>query len=226
MPVQFPFGFGLSYTTFAYSNLQVSSSAFRDVDGVTVRVDVTNTGSVAGKEVVQLYVHDKKASLVRPPKELKGFAKVHLQPGETKTVTISLDSRSFSFFHPGYGQWVAEAGEFTLLVGASSVDIRLQADITLESTVDLPSLLNIDSTLAEWIADPRGRVVAADLLANLEEGMRATFGGNDDNSLGDGLDLMGFLMEMPLVGLLNFREDSLPQPPEVIVGGLLDAVHS
>jgi len=226
MAVHFPFGFGLSYTTFAYSNLQVSSSAFRDVDGLSVSVDVTNTGDVAGKEVVQLYVHDKKASLARPPKELKGFAKVHLEPGETKTVTIALDIRAFSFFHPGYGTWVAEAGEFTLLVGASSADIRLQTDVMLESTADLPSLLNMDSTLAEWLADPRGRVVASDLLANLEAGMKSAFGGDDDNSLGDGLNLMGFLMEMPLVGLLTFREDSLPQAPEEIVGGLLAALRA
>lgn len=226
LAVHFPFGFGLSYTTFAYSNLQASSSTFRDVDGVSISVDVTNTGSVAGKEVVQVYVHDKKSSIVRPYKELKGFAKVHLEPGETKTVTIALDIRAFSFFHPGYGQWVAEAGEFTLLVGASSEDIRLQVDVSLESTADLPSLLNMDSTLSEWLADPRGRAAAAELLANLEEGLKASFGGNDDNSLGDGMNLMGFLMEMPLVGLLTFREEDLPHSPEEIVGGLLAAVRA
>jgi beta-glucosidase len=88
-PVLFPFGYGLSYTTFAYSAPQVSAKTFRDVDGLTVTVDVTNTGAVAGKEIVQVYVHDRSASLPRPPKELKGFAKVELQPGETKTVPFS-----------------------------------------------------------------------------------------------------------------------------------------
>ena len=84
MPVLFPFGYGLSYTTFAYSNAKVSAKTFKDVDGLTVTVDVTNTGKFAGKEIVQVYVHDQKSGLVRPEKELKGFAKVELQPGETK----------------------------------------------------------------------------------------------------------------------------------------------
>ena len=91
VPVQFPFGYGMSYTTFVYRNPKVSAITFRDVDGLTVSVDVTNTGKVTGKEVVQVYVHDHKSALVRPPKELKGFAKVELQPGETKTVTLALD---------------------------------------------------------------------------------------------------------------------------------------
>ena len=100
-PVLFPFGYGLSYTTFAYSNVRASASTFKDVDGVTVSVDVTNTGCVAGKEVVQVYVHDRAAQLVRPEKELKGFAKVALEPGETQTVAIPLDLRSFAYWHPG-----------------------------------------------------------------------------------------------------------------------------
>ncbi len=102
VPTLFPFGYGLSYTTFEYQNPRVSAQTFRDVDGVTVSVDVTNTGKRAGKEVVQVYVHDKKSKLTRPPKELKGFAKVELQPGETKTVSIPLDFRSFAYYHPGY----------------------------------------------------------------------------------------------------------------------------
>nr|AIA90992.1 CAZy families GH3 protein [uncultured Meiothermus sp.] len=81
MQVQYPFGYGLSYTTFAYSNLRTESDTFRDVDGLTVSVDITNTGDITGKEVVQIYVHDVTSSLPRPPKELKGFAKVHLDPG-------------------------------------------------------------------------------------------------------------------------------------------------
>lgn len=104
VPVLFPFGYGLSYTTFAYSNLRVSDATFKDVDGVTVSVDVTNTGRVAGKEIVQVYVHDQQSTLTRPPKELKGFAKVALEPGETKTVSIPLDFRAFAYYHPAYGQ--------------------------------------------------------------------------------------------------------------------------
>ena len=102
VPVQFPFGYGMSYTTFAYKNPKVSAATFKDVDGLTVSVDVTNTGKVAGKEVVQVYVHDHKSKLIRPPKELKGFAKVELQPGETKTVSLKLDFRAFAYYHPAY----------------------------------------------------------------------------------------------------------------------------
>src|SRR5215216_5651003 len=91
MPVLFRFGHGLSYTTFSYGNAKASAKNFKDVDGMTVTVDVTNTGNVAGKEIVQVYVHDHESGLVRPEKELKGFAKVELQPGDTKTVSIPLD---------------------------------------------------------------------------------------------------------------------------------------
>ena len=116
---------------------------------MTVSVDVTNTGAVAGKEIVQVYVHDRKSGLVRPPKELKGFAKVELQPGETKTVTIALDFRAFAFYHPGYEQWITEDGEFDILIGASAADIRCTGDVTLHSTLELPCLLNRESTVRE-----------------------------------------------------------------------------
>ncbi len=150
----FPFGFGLSYTTFEYKNPRFSLQTFRDIDGLTVFVDVTNTGKFAGKEVVQVYVHDQKSELVRPPKELKGFAKVELQPGETKTVSISLDFRSFAYYHPAYSQWITEDGAFDILIGASSADIRCTRTVTLQSTCELPSILNRDSTLREWTEDP------------------------------------------------------------------------
>jgi len=156
LPVQFPFGFGLSYTTFEYSQLKVSQQTFKDVDGLVVSVDVKNTGKVAGKETVQVYVNDRQCSLRRPQKELKGFAKVELQPGETKTISIPLDFRAFAFYEPRYHQWITESGEFEILVGASSADIRQRASVNLESTLALPSLLNKESTIAEWLADHVG----------------------------------------------------------------------
>jgi beta-glucosidase len=159
MPVLFPFGYGLSYTTFDYSNPQVSAPTFKDVESLAVSVDVTNTGLMAGQEIVQLYVHDHEAGLVRPLKELKGFAKVSLQPGETKTVTFALDFRAFAFYHPGHKQWITEDGQFDLLLGASAADIRCTQTVTLHSTMDLPSLLDDESTVREWLADPRGKAV-------------------------------------------------------------------
>jgi beta-glucosidase len=128
----FPFGFGLSYTTFAYSDLKVPD-VVKAGDAVEVAVTVKNTGERAGKEVVQLYVHDMLASVVRPPKELKGFQKVRLEPGEHTTLHFTLDARAFSFYDVDQKQWVVEPGEFEILVGSSSRDIRARATMTLKA---------------------------------------------------------------------------------------------
>ena len=226
MPVLFPFGYGLSYTTFAYSNATVSAATFRDVDGVTVSVDVTNTGSVAGKEVVQLYVHDRKSKLVRPFKELKGFAKVDLEPGETKRVDIALDFRAFAYYHPGYAQWITEDGDFDLLIGASSADIRATVSATLQTTLDLPSRLDKESTVQDWMDDPRGRAVFEPTFQLMMAQMAQAFGGGDGNDDGAiGMDMTGFIMQMPLASILGFQEALLPMPADVIVEGLLHQVH-
>lgn len=224
MPVLFPFGHGLSYTTFEYSNARVSATKFKDVDGVTVTVDVTNTGKVAGKEIVQVYVHDQKSGLVRPPKELKGFAKVDLQPGETKTVSIPLDFRSFAFYHPKYKQWITEDGDFDILIAASATDIRHRLTVTLETTVNLPCLLDMESTIREWMADPRGKVVFGPIYAMMEAEMRKMFSGEDGESA-IGMDFMDMLGDMPLVSILMWQKDALPMHPEDLVAGLLAQVH-
>lgn len=223
LQVLFPFGYGLSYTTFAYSNPRISAATFKDVDGLTVSVDVTNTGKTAGKEVVQIYVHDHKSSLVRPPKELKGFAKVELQPGETKTVTLALDFRAFAYYHPAYKQWISEDGEFDILIGASSADIRCTQTVTLQSTLELPCLLNRESTLRDWMEDPRGKRVFGPLFQQMTARMQAAFGGGEGE--GAGMDAMGFLMEMPLLSVLHFQDSALPMPPEDLVDGLLAQVR-
>jgi beta-glucosidase len=120
----FPFGFGLSYTRFDYSNL-VCPSEVKPGENVKVSIQVKNVGLRAGKETVQLYVSDKKSTLPRPVKELKGFAKVELKPDETKTVEFILSERDFSYYNPYLGKWVAEPGEFEILVGSSSREIKL-----------------------------------------------------------------------------------------------------
>jgi beta-glucosidase len=223
-PVLFPFGYGQSYTTFAYGAPQVSAKTFRDIDGLTVTVDVTNTGAVAGKEVVQVYVHDRSASLPRPPKELKGFAKVELQPGETKTVTIQLDFRAFAFYHPGFGQWITEDGEFDLLIGASSADIRCEATVTLQSTLDLPSSVTRMSTPNEWLADRRGKQVFAPLFQQMMGMLAATFGVEPTaEAFGD--DAMGYLMNMPLRDVLDFPGVTLSASADEIVDGLLAQIY-
>ncbi len=131
----FAFGHGLSYTTFQYSNLKVGRGGDADHPGATVEFEITNTGKRAGAEVAQVYVQDVKASVARPVKELKGFQKVALQPGETKKVAVPLDRGAFAYFDEKQGAWVAEAGEFRVLVGASARDVRQVSGVTLEKDV-------------------------------------------------------------------------------------------
>jgi beta-glucosidase len=124
----FPFGFGLSYTTFEYSDLQIAQDGAEFV----VSYNVKNTGKKAGAEVSQVYVKDNEASLVRPEKELKGFEKTYLKPGETKRVSVRLDDEAFRMFNPIKHQWVVEPGEFTVFVGSSSADLRLTGKLTVK----------------------------------------------------------------------------------------------
>lgn len=230
LPVQFPFGHGLSYTSFVYSNPMVSSNTFKDIDGITVSIDITNTGEMAGKEIVQVYVCDHQSSLVRPEKELKGFAKVSLQPGETKTVSIDLDFRAFAYYHPRYADWITEDGAFDILIAASANDIRQRVTVTLESTMVLPCILDKESTMREWMADPRGRAVFRSYYDTIEADTRERFGGNNgdnaryatDGALG--MDVMDMLNEMPIISVL--LKDTWKAHPEDIVTELLAKVHN
>lgn len=131
LPVLYPFGFGLSYTDFSFSDLGVAVSGRDDSLDVAVSVKVKNTGARAGKETVQLYVHDRVSSFIRPVRELKGFAKVELLPGESRTVMVHLDQNAFMYFNPERKQWVLEPGEFEIEVGTSSEDLPLKKSIVL-----------------------------------------------------------------------------------------------
>ncbi len=134
--VLFPFGYGLSYTTFEYSDIKLSADSIKDTDTVTVSFKIKNTGSVDGAEVAQIYVADKESTIFRPVKELKGFKKVFLKAGEEKEISVELSKRAFAFYNVELGDWMVETGEFDILVGASSRDIRLSAAMTVTSTVD------------------------------------------------------------------------------------------
>ena len=127
----FPFGFGLSYTTFKYGNLKISPSSTSGDQPVTVSFDITNTGKRQGAEVAQVYVTDGHSKVDRPAKELKGFGKVDLKPGETKSITVTLHRRSFSYYDVNKKQWVADPGEFGILVGSSSQKIELTGKLSL-----------------------------------------------------------------------------------------------
>lgn len=134
----FPFGFGLSYTSFEFGDLAIDDSRFEGDGAVTVYVSVTNTGARAGSEVVQLYVGDETASVPRPAKELKAFAKVHLQAGETRRVRLELVARDFAFYGVKSQHWLVEDGRFTLLLGTSATDIKLSGAVARTTTMMLP----------------------------------------------------------------------------------------
>jgi len=228
MPVLFPFGHGLSYTTFSYSNPKVSAKTFKDVEGLMVTVDVTNTGEVPGKEIVQVYVHDQKSGLIRPPKELKGFAKVELQAGETKSVSIRLDFRAFAYYHPEHKQWITETGDFDIMIAASAEDVRHTLTVTLESTLNLPCILDRESTMREWLADPRGNTILGPLYGQIEARGRKMFSGEaerygNDGSLG--MDVMDMFNDMPLISVLMFQQNELITPPDEMVDELLSQVQ-
>jgi beta-glucosidase len=125
---QFPFGHGLSYTTFEYSSLRLSRTRIRQGESIAVDVQVKNTGHREGAEVVQLYIQDVNSTVPRPLKELKGFDKVLLRPGQTKLVQMNLDTRSMAFYDTSRKAWVVEPGQFRVLVGSSSRLIRLTGE--------------------------------------------------------------------------------------------------
>ena len=128
----FPFGFGLSYTTFEFSDLKLSKESMTESDSLFAEITVTNSGKVAGDEVVQLYISDKEASVEREVKSLKGFKRVSLKAGESKIISMTIDKSALSFYDVNSGSWVVEPGEFEVLIGASSRDIRLKSDFELK----------------------------------------------------------------------------------------------
>ena len=131
IPVSFPFGFGLSYTTFKYNWIKLSSNSISDSGTLKVQCSISNSGKIAGAEVIQLYIHDSKASVIRPVKELKGFKKIFLKAGETRVVDFIINRKDLSFWNIKSHNWKAEKGEFDALIGSSSADIKIKAKFKL-----------------------------------------------------------------------------------------------
>lgn len=138
-PVRYPFGHGLSYTSFAYSDIKVDKSETDENGEITVSFKVKNTGTLAGAEIAQLYVADKESTIFRPVKELKAFKKVFLESGEEKEISFTLGRRAFAFWNVNVNDWSVESGEFDILIGASSADIRLEAKVAVTAApVEIP----------------------------------------------------------------------------------------
>ncbi len=198
----YPFGYGLSYTTFEYSDLRLSHTELDADKTLKVEVTVTNTGSVDGKEIVQLYVSDRESSVIRPVKELKGFEKVFLKAGESRKVVFILDSRAFAYYEPAVKDWHIEYGAFDIMIGASSRDIRLTDTVYVSSEKRLPVHFTLNSNLGDIRQFPEGRQL-------LEDVFRATnaTGGFDDED--EAMRRMNEVMtnELPLRAIVSFSDD-------------------
>ncbi|HUZ16814.1 MAG TPA: glycoside hydrolase family 3 C-terminal domain-containing protein, partial [Spirochaetia bacterium] len=175
----FPFGHGLSYTTFDYADLRLSAPRIDDSRTLQATVLLRNSGRCAGKEVVQLYVEDIESSVPRPVRELKGFQKISLDPGESAEVVFSLDKRSFAFWDEDLGDWRVESGEFRIWVGASSRDLRSSATVFVESTTPGARRLDLNSTVLDLSRNTRGAEIAEQIRARFLDG----FGAVDPDSV-------------------------------------------
>ena len=192
----FPFGFGLSYTTFSYSDLRVTQAVVDDRLSVSLRVTIRNNGRVDGKEIVQLYVREQQPKVVRPEKELKAFAKITLQAGEEKTVSFQLEERDFAYYDVLHHEWVVNPGKFEILVGASSQDLRLTQTIELHDPKPHVPRLTSDSLLKEFKNHPRGKTFYPELIAAF---------GMGDPAEGDNA-VRAFLEDMPVYKVSAFSE--------------------
>ena len=207
MEVLFPFGHGLSYTTFAYSNLKLSNDSIKDTDALTLSVDITNTGTMAGKEVVQLYVADKESKVIRPIKELKGFEKIALLPNETKKVTFTLDKRAFAYFDTRIHDWHVETGEFELMLGKSSREIVLTKMIYVESSVILPIIYTLNSTIGDVQKDPKAYKCLAPVIDSYMEYVKTSNVDTEVTKAAISDEMLEANMEyMPLRAILSFSD--------------------
>ena len=207
MDVLFPFGFGLSYTTFEYGNLRLSADKIKDTDTLTVKVAVKNTGKRAGKAVVQLYVGDEESTPIRPVRELKGFLKVALQPGESREVSFTLDKRSFAYWNKQIHDWHVETGAFIIEVGSSSRDLPLKGKVEVESTVELPRHYTLNSIFMDVMADPKAAPVMREYMKKTMElfGKEEQEGSSDaaKEAITEEMN-MAMMNYMPLRGAFSF----------------------
>lgn len=205
MDVLFPFGYGLSYTQFAYSGLKLEKTELSDTDTLTVTCKVKNVGSVPGAEAVQLYVRDEESTVRRPIRELKGFEKVFLNPGEEKEVSFTLNKRSFAYYEVKLHDWFVESGRFILEIGASSRDIRLSVPVTVNGTTEIPVHVTRLTTIGELTQFPRGRAFVEKMIAARKSHSEEATKDNEKN-MGEGSDkvVKSMMTEMPLGSLVTY----------------------
>jgi len=207
MEVLFPFGYGLSYTTFEYSDLRLDKKEMTDQDTLRVSVKVKNTGKMPGKEVVQLYVRDVESSVIRPEKELKGFEKVELNPGEEKEVVFTLDKRAFAYYDVELKDWHVESGEYEILVGKSSRDIVLKDTVYVKSTVQIRKKFHRNSTIGDVMKDPVASEVFKPIIQQFIK-RHPIFASSEKNVIKMFTEMMKY---MPLRNLISFSNGAITE---------------
>ena len=223
--VLFPFGHGLSYTTFAYSSLRLSAQRITDQETLTATVTVTNTGSRAGKTVVQLYVGDPVSSVFRPVRELKGFEKVELQPGESKEVTFTLGKRAFAYWNTQLHDWYVESGDFTIEIGQSSRRIEVSAVVQVDSTAQLPRHYTMDSIVMDLLADPKAAALIQPMMKSIMSGLNPEGDQGSDvarEAISEEMNL-AMIQYMPLRGALSFCGGAIDP---AMIQNMLDYLNS
>lgn len=224
MDILFPFGYGLSYTQFSYGNMKLDKESMKDTENITVHVDVTNTGDVAGKEVVQLYVSPVTGEVLRPVIELRGFNKIALEPKETKTVSFTLDKRAFAYWNTTIHDWHVISGEYTIHIGKSVRELVLSQTITVESTSVIPVVYDFNSTLGDIMKNPKGKAILEAAQAQMFEGTKAKemeeTAQDSSGAIND--EMMQATMEaMPLRQMLSF----IPGIKREMIQQLIDALN-
>lgn len=206
MEVLFPFGHGLSYADFVYSDLKLDKTVLDDTETLKVSCRIKNTGTMRAKEAVQLYVSPHKCSVRRPVRELKNFAKVDLAPGEETLLEFVLDKRAFAYYETKLHDWYVDGGNFTIELAASSRDIRLSAEVMVNSTVELPMTYTRESTVGDLLKTAKGRAVMQQMIPQTSgKDMEASKAEHTKN-MGEGSDRMveNMMFGMPLQSIVTF----------------------
>lgn len=204
LPVRYPFGHGLSYTQFSYTDMRLSKDIIGHGKKLTVSVDVKNIGNCFGKETVQIYVSDKTGTPGRPLKELKGFAKVGLNPGETKTVCIELDERAFQWYHEGIGRWYAADGEYEIIAAHSSADLRLAKSVCYKDGTVLPLKVDCNTTVMQLLKHPASATEVGQMIEKFKQHIPKG-DGNDKEAAISALMMREMVLNAPLRALVNFK---------------------
>lgn len=217
MDVLFPFGYGLSYTDFTYSNMKVTVNGknaadvdvIKETDEIVVSADITNTGNCDGAEIVQLYIKNPVVYEIRPEKELRDFAKVFLKAGETKTVTFTLNARSFSYYETRIHDWYAESGDYEILLASSSRDIRLQYTVSITGSKKIPFVADYITTCEDVELFAKDGSALDEMLRR--SGFAEATDHDGDDSMGSGTaDMMKAMFTgTPLHSILSFSSEEL-----------------